>query len=62
MRNKEEQALETIKQLAALLKTLSDVYGMNMEKDNTGQVVIYTGLAEDENGYLLPWTEKNDNI
>lgn len=34
--------------------------GFSIETDNHGQIVIYTGLTQDEDGELLPFESEED--
>lgn len=42
--------IETIKEL----EQLASLFGFNLEFDNQGQIVLYTGLAIDQNNELVP--------
>jgi len=33
----------------------------SVEVDNTGQIVLYTGLMFDENSNVVPWVEKEES-
>lgn len=45
--------IETMKELQAL----ADLYGFNLEFDNDGQVILYTGLAMNRNSPVAPENE-----
>jgi hypothetical protein len=48
-----------IEELEEALKELMP--GFQIETDNEGQLVVYTGLTEDEDGELLPIDEDDES-
>ena len=48
----------TPSQLKRLAKIIDEL-GVAVEKDNTGQVVLYTGLMFDENEQLVAWEDQD---
>lgn len=49
----------TPSQLKRLAKIIDEL-GFSVETDNTGQVVLYTGLMFDENEELVEWVDEDD--
>jgi hypothetical protein len=49
----------TPSQLKRLAKIIDEL-GFSVETDNTGQVVLYTGLMFGENGELVRWVDEED--
>jgi len=49
----------TPSQLKRLAKIIDEL-GFSVETDNTGQVVLYTGLMFDENEELVEWVDEED--
>lgn len=37
-----------------------DKHDLGVETDNTGQIVLYTGLMFDENNRLVPWKDSDE--
>jgi hypothetical protein len=50
----------TPSQLKRLAKIIDEL-GFAVEKDNTGQVVLYTGLMFDENEQLVAWEDQDSD-
>jgi hypothetical protein len=48
----------TPSQLKRLAKIIDEL-GFSVETDNTGQVVLYTGLMFDENEELVEWEDQD---
>jgi hypothetical protein len=48
----------TPSQLKRLAKIIDEL-GFSVETDNTGQVVLYTGLMFGENGELVRWVDQD---
>jgi hypothetical protein len=49
----------TPSQLKRLAKIIDEL-GFSVETDNTGQVVLYTGLMFDENEELVEWVDDGE--
>lgn len=39
---------------------LLEKYDMDIDTDNTGQILLYTGLMFDENNNVVPWQDPDD--
>ncbi len=49
----------TLQAMSALVQ-LAQFLGMDVQFDLLGQIVIYTGLAADENGAVVPWSDEGE--
>ena len=49
----------TLQAMSALVQ-LAQFLGMDAQFDLLGQIVIYTGLAADENGAVVPWSDEGE--
>lgn len=49
-----------LEELEEAIKDLEILPGFEIGTDENGQIVIYTGMTEDEDGELLPMDEDED--
>ena len=49
-----------IKKFVKDLEKFEEKHGCSVERDNYGQIVIYTGMMQDDDGTVTPYKDANE--